>query len=440
MAKPIVFIASTAYDLGDMRSALKWWLEELQYEVRASEYPDFPADLSVNSYDACLDALKESDYCIVMIGSRVGGWWNKEDRLTITRKEYRTAYELCKQGKMDVLVFVRDETWTLFQDRRRLETQHDSPCMKAEDTEAIFSFVDEARKAAEMTEAEDSGGPRPVSNWFFTFHGFEDIVAAVRTQFRIDTSLRRQAMDANLLWEFEENLRRMGQKEGGEITFPDDHGDSLPDADVTWDGLRDAADGDRDAVQGLRRTVTLGQGASREIASWVRAVAAERPLSTTMLDAAVRGGEYLEHCGEAGTLVVGRLQEMLLEVRDYIERRQSPGMQACLDHLDLRCSIDDVSEMPVVDYVGLMTAREVHRHIVQLMQRLAKYLLSGDPGHLSAVAPAETPLAELRDQIRRMRPTREEMESWLLQDCRGGTDARRPGPTPPGTGDSPLTQ
>ena len=34
MARPVVFVSSTVHDLGDMRSALKYWLEQQEYEVR----------------------------------------------------------------------------------------------------------------------------------------------------------------------------------------------------------------------------------------------------------------------------------------------------------------------------------------------------------------------------------------------------------------------
>lgn len=40
--KPVVFISSTIYDFRDLRSALKFWLEEFGYEVMASEWNDFP--------------------------------------------------------------------------------------------------------------------------------------------------------------------------------------------------------------------------------------------------------------------------------------------------------------------------------------------------------------------------------------------------------------
>ena len=39
--KPRVFVSSTIYDFKDLRSALKFWLEELGLEVLMSEFNDF---------------------------------------------------------------------------------------------------------------------------------------------------------------------------------------------------------------------------------------------------------------------------------------------------------------------------------------------------------------------------------------------------------------
>ena len=54
--KPNFFISSTIYDFKDLRSSIKWWLEENDYIVSASEYNDFEKPLDDNSYDACLKA------------------------------------------------------------------------------------------------------------------------------------------------------------------------------------------------------------------------------------------------------------------------------------------------------------------------------------------------------------------------------------------------
>ena len=57
--KPIVFVSSTIVDFSDLRSALKFWLEELEYEVRMSEWPGFPHPLDRQAAEAAIDALPQ---------------------------------------------------------------------------------------------------------------------------------------------------------------------------------------------------------------------------------------------------------------------------------------------------------------------------------------------------------------------------------------------
>ena len=50
MRKPKIFISSTIYDFQDLRSALKYWLDENGFETQLSEYNDFLKDVTLNSY------------------------------------------------------------------------------------------------------------------------------------------------------------------------------------------------------------------------------------------------------------------------------------------------------------------------------------------------------------------------------------------------------
>ena len=111
--KPTFFISSTIYDFRDLRSALKFYLEELGYQVYASEYNDFKVANDKHSYDACLKLIEECDYFILLVGSRVGGFYDIENKISITRQEYREAYKLHEQGKLQIISFVRDDVWQL---------------------------------------------------------------------------------------------------------------------------------------------------------------------------------------------------------------------------------------------------------------------------------------------------------------------------------------
>ena len=79
MNRPKIFVSSTIYDFQDLRSALKYWLQEYGYETQLSEYNDFQKDLTLNSYDACLKSIENCDYFILLIGGRRGGLYPGED-------------------------------------------------------------------------------------------------------------------------------------------------------------------------------------------------------------------------------------------------------------------------------------------------------------------------------------------------------------------------
>lgn len=71
MRRPTFFISSTIFDFRDLRSALKFYLEEQGCQVLTSETNDFKKPLDEHSYDACLKAIEAADYFILLM-SRSG--------------------------------------------------------------------------------------------------------------------------------------------------------------------------------------------------------------------------------------------------------------------------------------------------------------------------------------------------------------------------------
>ena len=121
MKKPKIFVSSTIYDFEDMRSALKYWFGEVGYDTQMSEFNDFQKDVTLNSYDVCLNAIAECDYFLLLIGSRSGGEYPGENK-SITQKEYETAYDLMKQGKIKkIITLIRKSVWDVKEDRKSLE-------------------------------------------------------------------------------------------------------------------------------------------------------------------------------------------------------------------------------------------------------------------------------------------------------------------------------
>ena len=205
---PKVFISSTIYDFRDLRSALKYWLEVLGYEVYLSEHNDFPADSGVSSYDNCFQVIDQCDYFILLIGRRVGGWYDKSEHVSITQAEYRYAYEkMMNDDSIKIVSFVRKEIWDIQEDRKALEKylQNNAklesitddqkkdianhPSKFIEDASFIFSYLKEVGRHDEMKKSTQGILPLPKGNWIYPFYEFEDIVRSLEAVFGIKVDL-----------------------------------------------------------------------------------------------------------------------------------------------------------------------------------------------------------------------------------------------------------
>ncbi|MDP9892504.1 hypothetical protein J2W32_001052 [Variovorax boronicumulans] len=196
MKKPTFFLSSTIYDFQDLRSAIKYHLENKGFTVSASEYGDFPKSLDQNSYEACLSALQKADYFILLIGSRTGGWYDKPGNITITRQEYREAYKLHLAGKLRIITFVRNSVWQLKDDRKELAKYLEGidlePSVKAaiahhptksvSNADFLIDFINEVSRAAEMQAALKNEQPLPTGNWVHPFNSFRDIADVLNVQ------------------------------------------------------------------------------------------------------------------------------------------------------------------------------------------------------------------------------------------------------------------
>lgn len=198
---PKVFISSTVYDFKDIRSALKFYLEEHGYIVYTSESSDFKVDVKVHSYEACLNLIDECDYFILLIGSRVGCWYDKENKISITRQEYRHAYQLHQQGGLQILSFVRNEVWQLKETRNELTRYLENinsfdkdliadivnaPTKFANDAQFVSDFIQEVGKNAETKTAMQDKALLPTGNWIRLFDSFKDIIDSLKELIKIN--------------------------------------------------------------------------------------------------------------------------------------------------------------------------------------------------------------------------------------------------------------
>ncbi|SCX35107.1 DUF4062 domain-containing protein [Agrobacterium rosae] len=187
--RPTFFLSSTIYDFRDLRSAIKYSLESRGCRVLASEFNDFAVDPGSHSYEACLKNIADADYFILLIGARVGGWYDKKGRISITQQEYREAYRRHKEVGLRIVSFARNEVWQAREDRKELERFLKDqelpddlkriiakyPGKFAEDSEFVSSFLTEVGRNAETISAITSGTPMPTGNWIYPFSTFKDI-------------------------------------------------------------------------------------------------------------------------------------------------------------------------------------------------------------------------------------------------------------------------
>lgn len=234
MNKPTFFISSTIFDFKDLRSALKYYLEEQGCTVLASEFNDFIKPIEPHSYEACLASIHRCDYFILFIGSRVGGWFDEKERVSITRREYREAYELHKKGKLKILSFVRSQVWHVKEDRKELEKYlkeleiaeetrtkiKDYPTKLASDSAFIIDFINEVARNKETLDALRGNGAFPTGNWIHVFETFKDAIDVIQGQVFAGSPVHDIAFTRLLSLELREIIKNTLFKWKGKILHP----------------------------------------------------------------------------------------------------------------------------------------------------------------------------------------------------------------------------
>jgi hypothetical protein len=143
---PKVYVASTCYDFRDLRREVEQALREWRYRPYLNEGSDYVVKVGVGSYQACIEAVKQSDCLVLIIGTRYGGIADYYG-MSITELEYRTA---CEAG-IPRINFCLNEVWNLAPSVRK------NPSMTYPDhfhegkdrADRIFRFLDYVRKYEE---------------------------------------------------------------------------------------------------------------------------------------------------------------------------------------------------------------------------------------------------------------------------------------------------
>jgi hypothetical protein len=424
--KPTIFISSTIFDFADMRSALKYWLEEVGYSVSLSESTDFSKPLDKNSYEACLEAISQAQYFILLIGGRVGGLYDAAQRVSITRMEYRTAYELVKQGRMKMLIFIRQSIWTIKEDRKLLTkllrdeykqhyelpdeaisalANHQSTFVN--DADAIFSFIDEVARKDEMKAAMSGRGDLPVANWIHPFSTFRDIVDALRVGFRIAQPLEVKVAKENLRQEAMLNFAGMLSVTNGRIRRATAW--AAPARSQYVGSPSDTSEYSAEQIKLLFMYAFLRSHAGRD-------------LATHALNRAIDTGVFLEFNSETGEFAPTKFHTALVTLRENIARltflirefrKDSATLLSTLDPLfrgKKRDALVRVNNFQLINVFGLHDAQE---NVMQILEAMLA-ALAGDETRLDALRLNPTsPIAEEAEKLAKERVSVDQVKAWL---------------------------
>ncbi len=421
--KPKVFVSSTIYDFRDLRSALKFWLEELGFEVLLSEHNDFPVQADLNSYETCLKTIDDCDYLIILVGGRVGGWYDKDKRISITQAEYQRGYEQLTEGRIKVIAFVRQDIWDVREDRNELErllkneallsaeldeTDIDKiakhPSKFANDAKFTFGFLNEIAKIEEMKTALEAKSAFPIGNWIRRFRDFRDIVDALRVEFRIGNSLRRVALLTNLCAEIEANLTVLADQNNGNAQ-PKHEWASYARGELSG-GIDAASDIKGKYLRWVAMFALTGCGVGRK-------------LSTNALDESITSGEFLEFDQTADAFVVGPLHQALLDLKRNIERlRHNEELLSVESRMRLAEEFKhfDGETPETVPNLRLVPIFAIHdsQFNVMSLQKAIHRAANGDTSVLDNLQLyADSPLASENTTMQKERPTPEQIEHWL---------------------------
>lgn len=175
-----MFISSTIKDLRDIRSDLKNFLINLDFEPIFSEKPSFEVSNDRNTYDNCLEAVENCDIHLLIIGSEYGSLYrgykySSEEKISITQAETRIAYE----NGLKVFTFVRNDSWNEWEFFKANEKNENLNFSSVKD-KRIFSFIEEVNS-------------RSKKNWIFRFETSTDLIEQLEDQ----PTFKKQVIELN---------------------------------------------------------------------------------------------------------------------------------------------------------------------------------------------------------------------------------------------------
>jgi hypothetical protein len=399
--QPRVFISSTISDFRDLRSALKFWLEELGLRVLLSEFNDFDRRPDQGTFASCFEAISTCHYFVLLIGSKRGSFYSAG--VSVTQQEYRVAARLAQEGHIKPVIFVRSEVLQALREFRKAVNEPPREAEVAEQTEIDFvrQFVDEIRATEIGRQGENPSG----TLWTYQFDDFRDLVDALRVNLRLFGALRRKALLENLAWELRENISIFCENHQGAPDCGLDHAEPL--RRLQGEGLR-----------GPARFIKLDRNQSAALMRFiVSGMPLESALRTSALQEAVSSGEFLEFNSAEERLVRSpELEAMLALHRDYERYRALSRWQQQLTE-GLNRQWNERQQITVDSAtLGFFVAapdfvRNILRESLSLLDFAASDGTDFEPPDLIALAPFGE---EVQRRAAEARPAQELVEAWRI--------------------------
>ncbi|CDU15447.1 DUF4062 domain-containing protein [Vibrio coralliirubri] len=158
--KPTVFVSSTCFDLGQVRSDIRDLIQTFGLEPILSEYDSFPVSPDTDTISNCLRNVREkADIFVLIIGGRYG--FQTDSGKSITNLEYLEA----KKKGVPIYVFVNTSIMNIL------------PIWK-NNPDADFSSHVENQKVFEFVESVSHFK----SNWVYKFDSASEIKSALLQQ------------------------------------------------------------------------------------------------------------------------------------------------------------------------------------------------------------------------------------------------------------------
>ena len=288
LVAPRVFVSSTVADFGDLRSSIKYLLEESGFQVALSEVPGFEHPLDETAREAAIDSIEGSDYYVLLVGDRYGSRF--PDGISVTRAEFRRARDLAAMGRLRLILFARGSVLDLWRNKvKSVRGNGDWP--------AVLGFIEEIH--------EERPG---ASNWVHRFDSFRDVADTLRAVLRLSGPLRRRALEANLLWELRANVKACHYARAGYRAI------AIPSM-LTSDAVPEPGE------SSYQESYHISNDQARKLA-WFRMLTpgGARGLRQHALRDAIGSGDFLEFDTSDVAFRVGRLQGLLLELDARIQQ------------------------------------------------------------------------------------------------------------------------